>query len=156
MKLTKPWTPEILMECYCVEKRKPIRHEKPKPQTATVVSLWFYGLLACPELHCDWSLHNHAWNFSASHSFLSLTVIMVRLKKRRGKSERKKQNEKWKAEVKKKNKWIFIIRWCFQLIAKGGNTCWLALWISKLRELKNVEPWKLVESFLMLVLRWGK
>ena len=21
-------------------------------------SLWFWGLLACPELYCDWSLHN--------------------------------------------------------------------------------------------------
>ena len=30
------------MACYCVEKRKPIRCEKPKPQTSTVVSLWFW------------------------------------------------------------------------------------------------------------------
>ena len=63
------------MECYYIAKRKPIRHEEPKLQTATVVSLWFCGFLACPELHCDWSLHNqHSWNFSAIHSFLSLTV----------------------------------------------------------------------------------
>ena len=51
-------TPEIFMECFCVAKRKPVRHEKPKPQTARIVSLWFCGLLTCLELHCDWSLHN--------------------------------------------------------------------------------------------------
>ena len=45
VKLTKPWTPEICMECYCVVKRKPIRGEKPKLQMAAVVSLWFCGLL---------------------------------------------------------------------------------------------------------------
>ena len=32
--------------------------------------------VTCPELHCDWSLHNqHSRNFSAIHIFLSLTVI---------------------------------------------------------------------------------
>ena len=45
------------MERDCVAKRKPIRREKPKSQTAIVVNLWFSGLRACPELHyCDWSL----------------------------------------------------------------------------------------------------
>ena len=59
VKLTKPWTPEIFMGCFCVAKRRPVRSEKPKPQTTRIVSLWFCGLLTCLELHCDWSLHNH-------------------------------------------------------------------------------------------------
>ena len=76
MKLRKPWTPEILMECYCVARKKPIRREKTKPQTATVISLWFWGLLACPELYFDWALDNqHSWNISGVHGFLSFTVI---------------------------------------------------------------------------------
>ena len=75
VKLTKPWTPEIFMECYCVERSKPIRRQITKPQTATVISLWFWGLLAYPELYCDWPVHNqHSWKFSFVHVFLSLTV----------------------------------------------------------------------------------
>ena len=75
VKLTKPWTPEIFMECYCVARNKPIRRKITKPQTATVISLWFRGLLTCPELYCDWPVHNqHSWNFSGVHGFLSLTV----------------------------------------------------------------------------------
>ena len=73
------WTPEIFnfMEGYCVVRKKPIRHDKTKLQTATVISLWFWGLLACPELYRVWSLHNqHSWNFSHRHGFLSLTVIL--------------------------------------------------------------------------------
>ena len=42
----------------CVARKKPIRREKTKPQTATVISLWFSGLLACPELYFDWALDN--------------------------------------------------------------------------------------------------
>ena len=76
VKLRKPWTPEILMECYCVARKKPIRREKTKPQTATVISFWFWGLLACPELYFDWALDNqHSWNISGVHGFLSLIVI---------------------------------------------------------------------------------
>ena len=41
MKLTKPWTPEIFMECYYVARNQPIRREITKPQKATVISLWF-------------------------------------------------------------------------------------------------------------------
>ena len=75
VKLTKPWTLEIFMECYCVARNKPIRREITKPQTATIISLWFWGLLACPELYCDWPVHNqHSWKFSGVHGFLSLTV----------------------------------------------------------------------------------
>ena len=75
MKLRKPWTPEILMACYCVARKKPIRREKTKPQTATVISLWFWGLLACPELYFDWALDNkHSWNISGVRGFLSLIV----------------------------------------------------------------------------------
>ena len=44
-----------------------------------VISLWFWGLLACPELYCDWSPRNkHSWNFSGVHGFPSFTVIHVR------------------------------------------------------------------------------
>ena len=42
----------------CCKEKKPIRHEKTKLQTAMVISLWFCGLLVCPEYYCDWSLHN--------------------------------------------------------------------------------------------------
>ena len=64
------------MECYCDARNKPIRCKITKPQTASAISLWFWGLLAYPELYCDWPLHNqHSWNFSGVHGFLSLTVI---------------------------------------------------------------------------------
>ena len=70
-----PWTPEIFMECYCVARNKPIRHEITKLQTTTVIILWFWGLLACPELCCEWPEHNQlSLNFSGVHGFLSLTV----------------------------------------------------------------------------------
>ena len=53
----------------------PIRHVITKPQTATVISLWFWGLFTCAELYGGWPVHNqHSWNFSGVHSFLSLTV----------------------------------------------------------------------------------
>ena len=75
VKFTKPWTPEIFMECYCDARNKPIRCKITKPQTASAISLWFWGLLAYPELYCDWPLHNqHSWNFPGVHGFLSLTV----------------------------------------------------------------------------------
>ena len=78
VKLTKSWTPEIFMECYCVVRNKPIRHEITKLRTAAVISLWFWGLLACPELYCDWPVHNqHSQNFSGVHGFLSLTVLPI-------------------------------------------------------------------------------
>ena len=39
--------------------------------------MWFWGLLAYPELYCDWSVHNqHSWNFSGVHGLLSFTVII--------------------------------------------------------------------------------
>ena len=62
-----------ILSCY---EEKPIRREKTKPQTATVISLWCWDLLSCSELYCDWSLHNeHSWKISGVHGFLSLTVI---------------------------------------------------------------------------------
>ena len=54
MKLTKPWTPEIFMECYCVARNQPITREITKPRTETKISLWIWVLLAYPELYCDW------------------------------------------------------------------------------------------------------
>ena len=75
VKFTKPWTPEIFMECYCVARNKPIRHVITKLQTATVISLWFWGLIAYPKLYCNWPVHNqHSWNFSCVQGFLSLIV----------------------------------------------------------------------------------
>ena len=54
-----------------------MRRQKTKPQTATVVSLWFCSLLACPELYCNWSVHNqHSLKFSGAHGFLSLSVML--------------------------------------------------------------------------------
>ena len=41
VQLTKPLTPEIFMERYCVWRNMQIRCEITKPQTATVISLWF-------------------------------------------------------------------------------------------------------------------
>ena len=65
------------MECCCVVRNKPIRCKITKLQNATVISLWFWGLLAYPELYCDWPLHNqHSRKFSGVHGFLSLTVIV--------------------------------------------------------------------------------
>ena len=29
------------LECYCVARKKPIRHEKTEPQARTLISLWF-------------------------------------------------------------------------------------------------------------------
>ena len=53
VKLAKPWTPEIFSESYCVARKKQIRRKKTKPQTATVFSLWFLFLLACPGPGCS-------------------------------------------------------------------------------------------------------
>ena len=71
-----------IMECYCVARNKPVRHEITKLQTATVkitvaVSLcrYFWGLLVYLERYCDWPVHNqHSWKFSGVHGFLSLKV----------------------------------------------------------------------------------
>ena len=62
-------------EYYCVAKKKPMRREKTKLQTARVIinfSLWFCGLLSRPELYCDWSLHNNI-----PESFQAFMVIWV-------------------------------------------------------------------------------
>ena len=47
VKLTKQWTPEMFMEC-CVVRNLPLRREKTKLRTGTVISLWFCSLLLCP------------------------------------------------------------------------------------------------------------
>ena len=39
VKLTKPLTLEIFMECYCIPRKKPVRHKKTKPQMAMAISL---------------------------------------------------------------------------------------------------------------------
>ena len=68
MKLTKPWTQEIFMECYCVTRRKPMRHDKTANSKDNIISFWFCGLLACPELNCDWSQQNQfSWKCSGVH-----------------------------------------------------------------------------------------
>ena len=91
IKLAKPWTPEIFIECYCVANKKPIRREKTNPQTATVFSLWFWffarlswsrlfkSCIAKTLLCWSQSTFIH-WNFSGVHaSFLSLTLIGMTL-----------------------------------------------------------------------------
>ena len=63
------------MEYYCVAKKKPMRREKTKLQTARVIinfSLWFCGLLLRPELYCYWSLHN---KINIPESFQAFMVI---------------------------------------------------------------------------------
>ena len=65
---------------YCVAMKQQIRGEKTKPQKGkpTIFSLWFWDLLACLDLYCEWSLHNqHSWNFSGVHCFLRLTVKRI-------------------------------------------------------------------------------
>ena len=50
VKLTKPWSPEIFMECFCVARNKPIRHEihdVTKLQTATVINYLICGFEVC-------------------------------------------------------------------------------------------------------------
>ena len=57
VKLTKPWTPEIFMECYYVVINKPIRHEKTKPQRATVIAIIIVVLrFACVSRTLLWLL----------------------------------------------------------------------------------------------------
>ena len=52
-----------------------LRHEMTKLQTATVISLWFWGLLAYPERYSDWPVHNqHSWKISVVHGFLSFSA----------------------------------------------------------------------------------
>jgi len=62
------------MECYCEARKKPIRHQKTKPQTAPVVC-GFLGLLARHELYCDWSVHKKpVWIKSRACVFLTCVV----------------------------------------------------------------------------------
>lgn len=58
VKLGKPRTPEIFLEYYCVAREEPTRRQETKPQAATVSSLRLGGLLACPDLPCDWLLRD--------------------------------------------------------------------------------------------------
>ena len=90
VKLTKPWTPDIYMKCYCVARNKPLRREITRPQKAAVISLWFSALVACPELYCYWPVPRAIMSnngscqytintpeiFSGVHGFLSLTVMV--------------------------------------------------------------------------------
>ena len=71
VKLGKPWTPEIFLECYCGARKKSIRAEITKLQVRTLIRLWFCGLLACPDLCCDWlysqlSLNGHLYKTDTS------------------------------------------------------------------------------------------
>ena len=105
----KPWTPESFLECYCVARKKPIRREKTKLQARTLISLWFCGLLACPNLCCDWSQHNeHSCNISSVHGFPGRTVIS-----KNDISNRVRGREAWEDAIKglrKLHHWFVIIR----------------------------------------------
>ena len=81
VQLIKPWTPEIFKECYCDARNKPMRCEITKPQTALVICLWFWGLLAYPELYCDWPEHDqHSWKFSGVHVLTYLHQLSRHIK----------------------------------------------------------------------------
>ena len=71
--------------------------------------------------------------------------------KRKNKTKQKKIKEQ-----RKKKKYIYIYdkRNAFSLQQKEAVL--VAFRISKLRELKNLGPWKLMENFLILVLHCGK
>ena len=76
VKLRKPWTPT--MQCYCVA-RSTTRKQNHK-QKLTVISLWFWDLLTCPELSCDRSLNNQqSCNISGIHNFPSLAVNFLKM-----------------------------------------------------------------------------
>ena len=83
--------------------------EKTKPQARTLISLWFCGLLACPNLCCDWSQHNkHSWNISSVHGFPGRTVIS-----KNDISNRVRGRETWEDAIKglgKLHHWFVIIR----------------------------------------------
>ena len=64
------------MERYCVARNKPMRSKRTKPQTATVISLWFEGLLAYPELYCD-STFLKNFRCSRFSEFVSNAVIFL-------------------------------------------------------------------------------
>ena len=57
-------------------KKKLTRGEKTKPQTAMVITLWFWALVMCTELYGDWSLHNQ--HFSGINDFLSQTAKLLK------------------------------------------------------------------------------
>ena len=65
-----------IKECYCVTKKKLTRGEKTKPQTAMVITFWFWGLVMCTELYGDWSLHNQ--HFSGVNDFLNQTAKLLK------------------------------------------------------------------------------
>ena len=54
----KPGRTKILMECYCVASKKPIRHEKTKPQTAIVIVCGFQVSMHAPifTLICQYTI----------------------------------------------------------------------------------------------------
>lgn len=54
------------MEWYYVAKKKSIRNERTKLQTAMEISLWFLSFFACPELYNLW-LVNTLTNLSESN-----------------------------------------------------------------------------------------
>ena len=94
---------------FFLQEKKPIRREKTKPQARTLISLWFCGLLACPNLCCDWSQRNkHSWNISSVHGFPGRTVIS-----KNDRSNRVRGREAWEDAIKglgKLHHWFVIIR----------------------------------------------
>ena len=86
VKLGKPWTPEILLECYYLAREKPMRCEKNKPQARTLISLWFCAQFTCLDLCCD--SHNtinilkifQVFTVSWSHCNKGIVNLPVRLK----------------------------------------------------------------------------
>ena len=70
----KTGTPEIFLACYCVAIKKPIRHEKTKPQARMLISLFFLWLA-----HMSWSSLWLSDTINILEIFQVFTVIPVAL-----------------------------------------------------------------------------
>ena len=137
------------MECYCVAKNKPIRRVITTLQTATVISLWFWGLIAYPKLYCNWPVHSqHSWNFSCVHGFLSLIV-----------KRRPKLNNFWLKKYKIKLKRIalttLISYMCIEV--KYGLSYGITMKIiEKIKQTRAILTWKSAGDLCVMVLNNDK
>ena len=57
VRIQKPWTQELFLECYCVARKKPIRRKMKKPQAVTVIrfvacGFWSLIWLVIAQLKC--------------------------------------------------------------------------------------------------------
>lgn len=71
VKLRKPWT-EILLECYCVARKEPVRHEKTDPTATTLTSLW----ICCHGHNTVSNIIIFGWVTSSNNQLWILTVSL--------------------------------------------------------------------------------